>query len=186
MTNKQVTELKYNVSFKTTWTQHTLLQEIASKQGKDITTTARELLDMGIDVWSKNDQTKAYSPKVQLAHEVNKTREKDNIRAMLREVRWSSNPKKFNELCQLNGEDPKDYQDIPQPEKAKTQPEKAQRFLRILFSDRPDGLPMTRVIELAAEENLGSNLIRSTAKAMGRSSKRESRNGKQVSVLRIP
>ena len=60
--------------------------------------------------------------------------------------------------------------------------DRARAFLRVLFHERPNGLPVNDVIDFAKEEGFGENMTRDSAGKVGLNQEWETIDGNRISL----
>ena len=171
-----------NVSFKTNYRTHYHIQDIITKTGQPQQSVLNMLIDKGIDQYILCNKSEYDDPKIRLYSKVKLVQEANRIRDMLSCLKHRIPEADFKTLCQDLGEDPEDYLEIPEPDNVVTKHNRCERFLEILFIDRPDGLPGTRVIEIAVEHGFGKNMTRESAGMIGLTFVKQEHQGNQKSM----
>jgi hypothetical protein len=157
---------RYTLTFKTTWEQHTQVQDVATESGQSMADACRELLGLGLVSHHSKNVTEFEKPKVRFLRELERVHERQHLLEALASVRGELDDEDFKSYCRLLGFEPGDVDEKFPPGGKRTKEERCQAFLRVLFTDRPDGLPGTRVLEIAAQEGFGQNLTREVASQM--------------------
>ena len=172
----------WNITAKTDYSSHSLIQEVVNTTGMSSNIAVEMLVQLGLDRYFKIHKGEYDSPKIRLLFTTKVVQEKERIRETLSSLKHKIPEDEFVTLCEENGEDPKDYADIPEPDKAVTKQDRCEEFLEILLTDRPKGLPGTRVVEIAEEYDFGKNLTQRSANQIGITKKRRKFQGKQTSM----
>jgi hypothetical protein len=165
--NPQSANNKYTLTFKVPWEQHTQVQEVASKSGQNMADTCRQLLELGLADYNSREVTQEDRPKLQLFKEAARVRELQHLIQLLAEVKNELCEEDFQRYCQSLGIDPAEVEDVAIPRGKITKKERCCSFLRVLFTDRPEGLPANRVLEIAEREGFGQGLTRDVADEIG-------------------
>jgi hypothetical protein len=158
---------RYTLTFKTTWEQHTLVQEVASKTGKNIADTCRDLIELGLAHYNHRELNQEDWSRLQLFAEAKRVRDLQHLIQILAEIKTEISVDEFQKYCTTFGIDPTEVDNVPATSRKVTKRERCLSFLRVLFYDRPEGLPANRVLDIAELEGLGKNLTRKVAAEMG-------------------
>jgi hypothetical protein len=158
---------RYSIVFKTTWQQHTQIQDIATQNGENMADTCRELLTLGLASYRNKFVPDSEKPKVTLLRNLEQVRERQRLLAALSELRADLSEDAFLSYCRALGFEPGEVDEIPPHRGGEKKESRCSAFLRVLFTDRPEGLPAKRVLEIAAQEGFGENLTRKVASDMG-------------------
>jgi hypothetical protein len=175
------TKYKYTLNTKVTWELHTLVQEIVSETGNSQQFVLQDLLNVGVDWYFEKKPEFFKSPKMRLIRDVKEKHDRDRMITGLVEIRDNISESKFLEYCSSLGIDPSEVDQVRSSIR-KDKRERCRDFLTILFLDRPDGLPATRVLEIANSYGLGQNLVREVAKEEGIVFRREKISGQMASI----
>lgn len=160
-------DFRYTISFKASWMQHNQLLEYSTKTGMNISEACREIFDAGLDKINEIAGNRLDKAKVHLFGKAKEVREHKHLLQTLAELQSSLSQGEFETHCQELGIDPLEVENETPPGGVNTKDERAKAFLRVLFTDRPEGLPAKRVLEIAAQEGFGQNLTRHAANQMG-------------------
>jgi hypothetical protein len=163
----QATVNRYTQSFKVPSDVHNLLLELASRQGKDVNVFSRELLLLGISEHLQGDISLEDIPRVRLYKELARVRKLQEDIQALATIKDEVSQEEFHQYCLSLGIDPAEVDCVGLPNRKITKDERARSLLRVLFTDRPEGLPANRVLEISAREGFGENLTRKAATEMG-------------------
>ena len=175
---------RYNLAFKTTLETHSQVQEIASQSGNSMSDTCRNLLDLGIESHNEKNPSARDKPKIRLFADLKKVNEREHILNTLAQLKGVLKYNEFQALCSRLGIDPADVDEISSPRGGKS--ERLTAFLRVLFTDRPQGLSVNRVIEIAKREGFGENMTREEARKSTAAPDKESSYGTRTSFWKSP
>jgi hypothetical protein len=165
--NQSSSMYRWTLSFKVSMDQHTQVQEIVSKTGQDISIICRNLIDLGLANYNNRYVADEDKPLMQLFEEAKRVRKLRHIIQVLAEVKDEISPEDYERYCHSLGIDPKEVEDAAIPRGKVTKRDRCCSFLRVLFTDRPQGLPANRVLEIAAREGFGKNLVYEAATCLG-------------------
>lgn len=172
---------RYTFTFKTSWDQHSRVQEISSKHGEVVNETLVMLLELGLEYYDLKNKNITDTPKIMVYKRLRETRTREELMKALSELKPSTDPNEFQNLCQANEILPEEIEDIP-VQKKYTKRERCRSFLRVLFTDRPEGFPGKRVLEIAEAEGFGQNMVREEASFLGIKPKRQSSDDGDTSM----
>jgi len=175
---------RYNLAFKTTLETHSQVQEIASQSGNSMSDTCRNLLDLGIESHNEKNPSARDKPKIRLFSDLRKVRDREHILNTLAQLKGELKYNEFQAHCSRLGIDPTDVDEISPPGGGKS--DRLAAFLRVLFTDRPTGLPVNRVLEIAKREGFGENMTRDVARKLGFPHVWETSNGTRTSFWKSP
>lgn len=177
------TNYRFTLTFKTTYEQHTQIQEIASQTGNSMSDTCRNLLDLGIESKQKSPSARE-KPKIRLFSALRKVRDREHILNGLAQLKGELEDNEFQAHCRELGVNPADVDEVSSPRGGKS--ERLAAFLRVLFTDRPHGLSVNRVIEIAKREGFGENMTREVARKLEFLHVWETPNGTRTSFWKSP
>jgi hypothetical protein len=158
---------RYTLTFKTTWEQHTQVQDVATQSGESMADACRELLALGLVSYHSKIVPEIEMPKIRVLRELERVNERQHLLEALASLRTELEEEDFKAYCRSLGFEPEDVDEKFPPGGKRTKEERCRAFLRVLFTDRPDGLPGTRVLEIAAQEGFGQNITREVASQIG-------------------
>ena len=182
--SKNSTNYRYTLTFKTTWATHSQVQEIASQTGNGVSDTCRNLLDLGIDSHNEKNPSARDKPKIRLFSDLKNVNEQRHILNALGQLKGELKYNEFQAHCLALHVDPTDVDEISPPGGGKS--DRLAAFLRVLFTDRPTGLPVNRVLEIAKREGFGENMTRDVARKLGFPHVWETSNGTRTSFWKSP
>ena len=177
---------RYTLTFKTTWEQHTQVQDVATQSGDSMADACRELLALGLVSYYSKNVPEFDKPKIQVFRELERVRERQYMLEALGSLKSELEDDDFNAYCASLGFSPEDVEAKIPLGGGQTKADRCQAFLRVLFADRPDGLPGTRVLEIAAHEGFGLNLTRQVAGDLGIRFQATNTAGGRVYIWRPP
>jgi hypothetical protein len=158
---------RYNITFKTTWAQHTQVQDVATESGQSMADACRELLTLGLVGHYSKNIPEFEKPKIRVLRELGRVRERQHLLEALASLKSELEDDDFNAYCASLGFSPEDVEAKIPLGGRQTKADRCQAFLRVLFTDRPNGLPVNDVLEFAQSEGFGVNLTREVAKEIG-------------------
>lgn len=157
---------RYTLTFKVNWSLHTQVLELASKRGVAVSEMGHILLDAGIEFFMQREKDPNVDPKAKIFQRLSQVHNRSNLLDSLAQIRASTPEIEFNKLCRENEIDP-DEVDDSSANSSTTKDDRCYAFLRVLFTDRPEGLPANRVLEIAEEEGFGRRMTRINAQKLG-------------------
>jgi len=165
--NSPAANYKCNLSFKVTWETHSQIQEIATEAGQNITITCRDLIELGLANYNRRHVNDEDKPKIKVIEAAKRVRELHHWIQVLADIKDEISIEEFQNYCHSLGIDPAEVEDVAPLHGKITKRDRCCSFLRVLFTDRPEGLPATRVLEISAREGFGQNLVYESATEIG-------------------
>jgi hypothetical protein len=144
-----------------------IIDEIASTKGMNINQVALMLIEMGLEYYQKWEADYVPSKQMAIYRELRKIRLENDYNQALAEIKQNCTDQEFQEFIQKNGINTIDLDEYGTTETKSTKRMRAQNFIRILFTDRPEGLPSTRFLYLAQQEGFGEKMVYEEAKKLG-------------------
>jgi hypothetical protein len=165
--NQSSSMYRWTLTFKVSLDQHTQIQEVESRTGQDISTTCRDLIDLGLANYNNKYVADEDKPIIQLFEEAKRVRKLKHIIQVLAEVKDEISLEEYERYCHSLGVDTKEVEDVVIPKGRTSKRDRCCSFLRVLFTDRPQGLLANRVLEIASGEGFGQNLVYESATQLG-------------------
>lgn len=161
----------YTVVFRITREQRYLVEQIVDKTNKYFPDVYRDLLNLGLkQFYSENRDIPIDQAKLKLFQEVNKVKDLQSVLSNLAMIKPYLKPEEFKKQCQENNIDPIDVEEIQYPRLSKR--DLVRMFLQALFTDRTEGMPVSRVLELANNLQFSESMVRQEARKLSIFSKK--------------
>lgn len=174
------------VTFTIPFELHLQLQEIVSKEGKKVTRVLLELLTEAIEARNTKEPNRFEKPTDRLYADLKKVRERREILHLLAEIKGDVSEEDFTIRCHSLGFESSDVEEIAPHRGGSKKRDRCKAFLRVLFVDRPEGLPVSRVLETAESEGFGRDMTRDVAHESGYIPEWGMVNGKRISFWKFP
>lgn len=167
----------YPVSFRIDRYRHSQVEQIVNKTNKWYAIVLRDLINLGLDKYfSEHIDVKIDVAKQQLYRDVNNAKERQSILQDLAIIKSQLSPDEFCTRCRENGIDPLEVEEIYPP--GITKRDLVRIFLKAIFTDRSEGMPVNRVLEVGSSQHFSENMVREEVRKLGVfSKKRRTHNG---------